>query len=729
MESALAPDVAAQLTAFARACKAAARVFALYPPEHPAIEESLGRLARVATSITEHGVFSMVVLPDNLLVGGRAPARPDSAIAEFARLLHGHLVGELVVGADVDAGSWRIFLGLVGRDPLELRTKGGIVRAWTTAGGYGLELTELDYSSIVRERLSGERASWDVIIARCLRSDALDLDEETLRALTEIAGDPDRLGEFFAQSEQAHPDHDLRARTSGLLRAMRGVKGFFMRHDPGGLDKALDNMAGATSRLSPAFVLDLLAARGATNEEEAQFAAQVTDRITESTVARLVARTVAAEHGGTARLADAFRALVPDAQRRESVARRARVELEASALGSEPDFDQMWSHVEEMLVSYNDAAWVSDSYDQEMTAARARALELEHVRDDPPERISAWLKSVSDVAVRRLDLRLLLDLLAVETDLDRWRELAAIVVTGTDDLVAIGDFAGARQLAEALSAHARDASPRAQPAAAAIETLVAGQMMPQLAFHLNTARDDEFTEIMAMCTAIGPSLIPRLAETLSADGRARARQRMTDLLLAFGADGRHSVDQLRQSPLPSVRRTAVQLLRSFGGHEATVVLEEMLNDADPTVQRDAVRALIAIASDEAFGLLERVLLSDTGRVRAAVAQEMDSTRDHRATPLFCHIVRTCDARGPLREVYLSALSRLGALGGPDAVAVLTEALHMGRWWTPFATREVRTAAAAALGRMKTAAALDALREAATSGGFGVRRIARAYLKE
>ena len=43
----LAPDAAARLAEFARACKAAARAVSLYPGGHPAIGTTLGRLAQV----------------------------------------------------------------------------------------------------------------------------------------------------------------------------------------------------------------------------------------------------------------------------------------------------------------------------------------------------------------------------------------------------------------------------------------------------------------------------------------------------------------------------------------------------------------------------------------------------------------------------------------------------------------------------------------------------------
>jgi HEAT repeat protein len=223
-------------------------------------------------------------------------------------------------------------------------------------------------------------------------------------------------------------------------------------------------------------------------------------------------------------------------------------------------------------------------------------------------------------------------------------------------------------------------------------------------------------------------VIPRLAEALASEERPRARQRLTQLLISFGEHGRHSVDQLRRSPSASVRRTAVQLLRSFGGREALGEIAEMLEDREVNVQRESVRALIGIGTTEAYEVLEKALSSETSRARSALMQELGATRDERATPLLCFIVLNMECRGYLREVYLKALARLGVLGGPESVEALKQALSKGQWWAPWRWREVWNEAAASLVRMNTAEALQALGEAASRGPLGARRVARRHLK-
>src|SRR5712692_10851020 len=93
----LAPEEAARLTDFARACKAAARAVLMYPPGHPAIAATLGRIVQMTAHSSLPGPLKVGVTPGSLLLDGRAPGRADPAISELAALLHQHLVGELTV--------------------------------------------------------------------------------------------------------------------------------------------------------------------------------------------------------------------------------------------------------------------------------------------------------------------------------------------------------------------------------------------------------------------------------------------------------------------------------------------------------------------------------------------------------------------------------------------------------------------------------------------------------
>jgi hypothetical protein len=320
----------------------------------------------------------------------------------------------------------------------------------------------------------------------------------------------------------------------------------------------------------------------------------------------------------------------------------------------------------------------------------------------------------------------LLDLLAIETDALRWRDIADAVGGHADDLVRVGFFDQAWQLAEAIVEQAQMEADRAPHAAAVLERLGRGAMMKHVAPHLRSAEDADYERFRRLCHAIGTPVIVPLAEVLSAEQDARSRRRLRDILIGFGARGRESVQQLMNAPNWEVRRTAAYLLREFGGSEGLKELVPLLTDSEPLVQREAIQGLVLNGSDEASAILLRALTTATGRARDTLIAELLAVRDERAAPLFCYLLRHVD-RSALQQVCLGTIDALGVFGGPDAVDALKQALYEGSWWTPFRTRRIRAGAADALRKIGTPAAVDALREAASRGPRGVKAAARSAL--
>jgi hypothetical protein len=378
-----------------------------------------------------------------------------------------------------------------------------------------------------------------------------------------------------------------------------------------------------------------------------------------------------------------------------------------------------------MLTSYTDEQFVSESYARELTDARTQAIDVERVSDDPPERIGAWVGSVGPIEVRSLDLQLLLDLLAIEENAERWRTVTVPVVNHIEDLVLVGDFQGAIQLTRILVDTAAAEGPRRAAAADALRRLVDGSTTTHMVSHLRATDDASVEPLKTLCLMLGSPVVKPLAEALAIEKGTVARHRFTHILLGFGADGRMAVERLRASANPAVRRTAIHLLREFGGSDALPDLTVLLDDAEPHVQREAVRAILAIGTEEAYAELQRALATGTNQTRESLTGALVSMRSERAIPLFEYIVRKIDRRGPLRSVYLQAVESLGALKAEQTIDLLREALYSGEWWAPIRTAELRRAVAAALRQIGTADANRVLDEAASSGPRGVRSAVKA----
>jgi HEAT repeats/PBS lyase HEAT-like repeat len=727
----LPADVAARLSEFARTCKAAARAVSLYPGGHPAITTSLSRLAQATSRLTEQGPFEIQVHAEELLVDQARMPKADSGVGELAALLHRHLIGGLTLNAGADAESWRTLLLLLARSPEDVRADGGIAHLWTTAGGPSIDIREIDYTEVLRER-QGLAATIESIIAASMAGPAFDLDEAGMRALREIVGDGAKLQQLFERLEataSAAPQ-GVELQTQAFLNLVRGLVEYVATQNPRELDSMFEQLAQGARHLSVEAMIALLAERskpeamaGSVNVVSA-----LIENMNDASVAGFVADSVVAERGASERLAHAFRALVPEFDRQRQLLALARDEAETALSAEEDNFPELWERVEGMLTSYTDARYVSDDYARELSHARTQPVDVERTSDDPPERVAGWLATVSDSALRNLDRDLLSDLLTIEADPLRWRDIADTVIAHADDLIRVGYVPQAADLVEKLIEQGGAQAGRQPHASASLERFGRGSLMKHLPAFLRGADDATYARLETLCHTIGPSVIVPLAEGLAAEQDARARRRLRDILVGFGPRGADSIRPLMNATNWEVRRTAAFLLREFGGAEGLKELVPLLSDAEPLVQREAVQGLVLNGSREASAILLKSVMAARGRTRETLMKEVLSIRDERAAPLFAFVLRELDPRA-LPEVYSTAIDALATAGSDEAVAALKAALHRGQWWTPFSNRRFRAAAAQSLKRIGTPAALDVLSDASKSGAAGVRSAARAELSQ
>jgi hypothetical protein len=720
-------DMSMKLADFARACKAALRAVSLYPQAHPAITSTLSRLTQLTAGLTATGPLTLEVRPQNILIADAAPAKPDSAIVELSDLLRRQLVGTLTINPGANAESWRTMLMLLSRPADEVRADGGIGSLWATAGGPSLEIVEIDYAEVLREK-QGDEAAVERLVAAALGAE-LELDEASMRTLLEMVGDPVRLAALMQALEKRTEHAPGAVRVGAFVNLLRGLAEYVGKTNPAQLDQTLRQIGNAAGRLSAEAMLELLLRRAKPEAMagNVDVVSAMVHRMSDGAVAQFVSNSVINERGPTDRLAQAFHALVPDTDRQRQLLALAEPEVAASELGHEAAFEELWQKVEAMLTSYSDEKFVSDEYAKELSGARARAVDVEAASDDPPDRIAGWLGTVTDAQLRTLDRMLLGDLVRIEEDPARWRDIADTVVTHAEDLVRVGYFEPALELAETVAEEGVRIPARTGASRSVLERLARGAMIRQAARQLRTSDDASYERFKKMAHSIGPAVIPPLAEALSAEQDARSRRRLRDILIEFGAAGRESVQQLMNAANWEVRRTAAFLLREFGGAEGLRELQPLLSDSEPLVQREAIQALILNGTDAASQILLQALTGTTGRPRETLIKELTGTRDERAAPLFCYLVRHVD-RKAFYGVYISALEALGSFGGPDAVEALKEALQHGDWLAPLRTRRTRAAAAQALRKIGTVPAVAALREASTRGPRGVRTAARTELK-
>jgi hypothetical protein len=257
--------------------------------------------------------------------------------------------------------------------------------------------------------------------------------------------------------------------------------------------------------------------------------------------------------------------------------------------------------------------------------------------------------------------------------------------------------------------------------------LAGGPFVRHVASQLRKATEADVAALSHLCRTIGPAIVRPLAETLATEDHVHTIRRLRELLLSFGVAGRHAVEPLKNAQNPAVRRTAIDLLRVFGGNEALQELTAMLGDADSHVQQDSIRAIVQIGTPEAYAALERACGSHE-KTRDAVVRELVSLHDPKTIPPLCYVLTTTEPKGAvvaLHEAIIEALAGLRA--SPDSTAALRTALYRGDWWAPVRTARLRQAAAKGLRRLGSEEAKAALEVAVRTGSRGIRKVAGAEL--
>ncbi len=604
-------EAAGRVAEFARACKAAIRAVSMYPPSHPTIQAALARLLAAGAAATEISPLIFTVTPDTLLVEGKTMPRAEAAVDELAVLLHKLNVGELTVKGPLTAGAWHMLLSLLATSPEEIRKEGGIGRAWQAVGGGPVEIKEIDYAEVLREKDSAASRldpTWEDLIDRCLvGDDRSTLDDKVLASLLEIARDAERLGEFLARlQERSHAaGQSAEGQQEAVVKLLRSLANYAATHTPDEFDEVMNNIAAGTTRVSPDMMLAILGETtkgkegGDRLEEGVDLGGEIRARFTEEKLAAFVAENVSRDRGATSRLAEAFNALITSEDQAHTALLLAEERVSLSPLGSDPQFNDIWMHAVKLLMSYSDADYVPAEYDRELNTARAMAVEIEHITDDPPDRIAAWISTVKDEDLRALDQQMLVDLLRLEDRPEAWTSVLELALARLEQLVLVGDLRLAHQIASAVSDVADDArSPFAGAARAGLDRATGGVLVGHLMLCMRQMPDVDVPVLHGLCSTIGPGLILPLVGAIGSEDSRLAVRLAKDVLISFGAAALDPVKALRDSPNPAVRRAVIEVMQAVGGEGALGDLHVLLADADPHVQREALRAIIKIGTSE-----------------------------------------------------------------------------------------------------------------------------------
>lgn len=225
--------------------------------------------------------------------------------------------------------------------------------------------------------------------------------------------------------------------------------------------------------------------------------------------------------------------------------------------------------------------------------------------------------------------------------------------------------------------------------------------------------------IQVLC-GLGPDAVPQL---LARHRRAKpdSRKQTISILIAMGDAALPAVVEELYCGATERALAAVRMLGDMQNPGALRALAEQLDHSEATVRREVVKSLARIGSEQASQALVPKLNGDP-ELAASVAASLSQCADR--TAIRGLIDAAAERGGRAEAVRKEAIRSLGRIGRPEALPTLREVLDRKAMFGRAQNRNLRAAAAQAIGQIGGKQAFLALSEHTDRGDPEVRRACR-----
>jgi HEAT repeat protein len=731
--SQLSPELARGLLQLARALLAAARNWTLYPPEHPTVAASISRLSDAIRQSTLGAIFSIGITPETLMVESTPADSSQSSIAEAAALLHDRDLLRMTFIGDVPPEAVHALLRLLSLDPAERRRRGGPAVIWAAESQPTLVLEQIDYEKVLA-RDEGDvpepakrDALWQSIVTSIAGGQTAMFDQLSQERLLAIAGSPRDIGALASAVVAPKCGMDgspmITSQAATVLAAYRHLAGIVSVMSPDRVPEVMNNLATASLQLDPHVVMQVLQ-----TEDDPKSVLSIVKGLgaafDDAKVAQLLATALALEGQASDRLATIFNTIAPDEDRRRRVMTLTRSLLSETDFGKAGQFQTIWSSMEELLVSYNDKPFVSETYRASLDGIGGRAERMA-VADLPPE-ITEWMTSLGQDNVRGLSVQLLIDLLAIEEDSARATEIARDMEALSEDLLMAGAYDDTQQVTQALAARATAKSAIGRDACRqALDQLGESLAMRETASIIGDVDEQAWKAIRSIVTTVGPSSIEALRPMVAVEDGGIASTRASETIVGFGKPAISRLAPLIGDSRWFAQRAGAILLGTIGSAEVVPLLQPLLRKSDPRVTQATVAALGKVDDPSAARAIQTVLRAATGSTRRAVVDALVVDRDPRVVPMLVRILAESEPLAKDHDVVLEAIGALATVGSDQAVPTLAGLAGLRRWFGGKKLRALKEKSVDALVTIGGERAEAALDDAAKTGDRGLKKIVAA----
>jgi HEAT repeat protein len=729
--SQLSPELTRGLLQLARALLAAARNWTLYPPEHPTVASSVARLRAAIHDASGGAALAIGVTPDALMIEGAMADSNQTGIAEAAALLHDRDLVTLSFIGEVPAAAIHTLLRMLTLETSERRALGGPAAIWEKEGDPSVAIEQIDYKSLLaREEGNVPEPArrddlWRSIVMSISAGQSILFDEMAQRRLLAIAGSPADIGDLAAAAAAPKRSADgspmITSQAAIVLAAFRHLKSIVSVMSPDRMPEVVGNLAAAATQLDPHVIMQVLQSQD--DNHAVPVVGAVSAAFDDVKVAQLLATALALDGCASDRLATIFNTIAPDEERKRRVLTLTRSMLSETDFGKSNQFQQLWSSTEELLVSYNDTAFVSDAYRASLDGVGARA-ETMAAMELPPE-LPDWIESLGQESVRQLSAQMLIDLFALETSASRAGEIANDMEALAEDLLMSGAYDGALRVVKEMARRAatKGAAIGQDASRQALDRLGDSLALRETVALIGDVDDEGWKAMRGVIAAIGVASVDALKPVVAVEQDTVATGRAEEQIVGFGAKAVSRLSTLVSDSRWFVQRRAARLLGRIGAAEGVPLLQPLLRQGDARVAQGAIAALSAIPDPAAARAIQTVLRAASGDMRRAVTAALVAGRDPRVVPMLGQILKESEPLGRDHDVVLETIDALGSVGTDAAVPFLVDISNRRKFFGGSRLRALKARSIDALVKVGTPRAAAAVKDAAHNGDRALRKIA------
>ncbi len=323
-----------------------------------------------------------------------------------------------------------------------------------------------------------------------------------------------------------------------------------------------------------------------------------------------------------------------------------------------------------------------------------------------------------------LKIEELLALMFTETDDNRYRQLAKILLVKGQLLKVEGDFNRLFPILISLLDQKADVKKSAvchDFSHMVFQQLAIGEMVEHLFDHLEDKDFGQQEFVYLILNQLGSDVVNAVISRFVAVDNEFARDALATAILRIGQPAVPSLNEMLKDSKLQIVSSAIAILGEMKSRDSVKGLMLTAYHIDTRLRLESIRSLAKIGGREATALLIDLLRDNNLAVRQQAIAWIGHTRNQKGLHPLIQLIKKLDVLGKMLDLKKEALLAIGRIGDRQALDPLFRIVKKRHWIVPSRQEELKILAVETIGRLGGESSREFLEKLATRNG----RIGRA----